>query len=129
MGADGFKRIGRVAVAKRAKSDGSVARIEEHFKAAWAQTWPGVPLVDYRYGRDRKILKDLIERLGEEGTAALIDEFFVAVLRDPVVSRTNNPNVPSLLFHAQHLLLRKARKKPHVRTAEHIEEARKAMGK
>ena len=111
------------------KTDGSTVRVEHHFIEAWKATWPGVPLVDYHTARDRKILKGLVEKLGEEGTTALIDDFFKAVLTDPVVSRVNNPNVPSLAYHAQHLLLRKARRRPAQRTAEHLEEAKKAMGK
>ncbi len=104
-------------------------RLEEEFKQAWLRAWPGVPLVDYHYGRDRKILKDLGEKLGEDGAVALIADFFEAVKTDPEVMRGSNPNVPWLQMKAQHLLLRKARRRPHARTAENIAEAKKAMGK
>ena|SRR2546427_408895 len=114
---------------KPAKSDGSTARVERAWKEAWTRTWPHTADVGYAYGRDRKLLRDLVAKLGEDQVVTLIGQFFDAVLHDPVVSRVNKPGVPALVYHAPYLLLRTERQRPHPRTQENLAEARKAMGK
>ncbi len=116
------------ANAKQKKSDGSTARAEEAFKAAFARRFPGVKQL-WSYGRDRKLLKDLITQTDEYTVVdELIPEFFTTT--DPQVTRLQY-RVTDLAYVAQRLLLNRSRrgKQLHPRTAENINEAQKAMGK
>lgn len=111
----------------KAETDGSTARVEEAFKAAFAKRFPDVKQM-WSYGRDRKILKGLVAQLDEETVATeLIPEFFATA--DPQVTRLNY-TVPDLQRVAQRLLLNRSRKGKalHPRTAENVAEARKATG-
>ena len=129
MAQDELELTGEPSPKKKPKKPvSSTMRAEAHFMTRWNETWPDVPLVDYREGRDRALLKHLIAKLGEEGTLAAIDRFFAVVHTDWEISR-KPPTVPLLAATAQRLLLAPVRKNHHPRTLEHLNEARKAMGK
>ena len=121
------------------KSGSAVVRLEGRFQIAYESQW-GFPVI-LNYGRDRTLLKKLVEQLGagdekkgEELTASLMTDFFEAVQPvgkggDPVVSKCRYSNVQDFAYHAPQLLLKRARG-PQLqdRTAKNIHEIRKAMG-
>lgn len=107
----------------------ATVRAEDAFKAAFSQRWTDTPLIYGNIGRNRAILKRLVEQLGEDTVVTvLIPEFFTST--DPQVVRLQY-TVPDLERVAQRLLINRngRERKLHPRTAENLAEAKKATGK
>jgi hypothetical protein len=109
------------------QSDGSVARALDLFKAEHARRWHGVEAM-VTYGRDGRIMKELVAALGETQLAALIRAFFAT--KDARVQACSY-TVPDLRYHAPRLRLRLAGNGSAVdaRTAANQDAVRRAQGK
>jgi hypothetical protein len=123
--------LGEETPQKRVKAppDNSTVRAEDAFKAAFSRRWTDTPLIYGNIGRNRAILKRLVEQLGEETVVqTLIPEFFTST--DPQVVRLQY-TVPDLERVAQRLLINRnsRERKLHPRTQANVDEAQKATGK
>lgn len=112
---------------KPEKVPSATVAAEEKFKSEFARKFPGVPQL-WSYGRDRRILKDLIAQSSEALVVdVLIPAFFAC--RDRWLTR--NYTVPDLKLAAQRLLLNLSQggQRLHPRTAANVDEALKAVRK
>lgn len=129
------KKRAQVTPEEKLRSGSPVVRLEGAFQLAFERTW-GFPVI-INYGRDRKLLQDLVDQLGEEGVAALIPRFFAAVVPvqkggDPVVSRCRASDIADFKYHVPHLRMKAARGAAgdmSERTAANVDAAMKATGR
>lgn len=121
----------KAAAAPSKESPSPVVRVEQHFVRLHTERYGFPPIVSY--GRDRALLKKLVDQWGEEPTCRMVETFFAATraggLGYSEIKRLRWHNIQDFYTGAQILRRLQQTGDTQERTASNAHEIAKAMGK